>query len=364
MSPVEGFVQNQKSIFYTFSTNHTYDGFGINTQVLVPVFAEETYKPSINVSFEGSGSVTLFSGVTQLASSESAFTHTVEFGEEVVLHANGDNFAGWYDQNGVLVSVSKNYHLTATADTTLVAKYGSLKDTDSVLEYLPQDGRTIVWLQSTNGKAGTDFYLRALSGGDIHIFDNTTKVTPQLSNINDTTGHDQIVCYWNIADAQLLEAVAPSGYHWEQLMSDGSSVRVSKAEKYVFVASTNIKLVAKKGTDNFTTEVIFDEFCFDDDRNDAMLRFNGQILCADDEEVVTCGLVFTDYQDHGEKPSLDCGDSETVTATAWNSTTGQFVVEFSIADSPEYAIRAYAVVYNSTTHEYIVRYSQHLATVF
>jgi len=352
-TPVEGFVTDRKSVYYTFSVTHG------NTQVIIPIFADADYTPTLTVTPVG-GSVTVSSpDVTTVGTNQ----WTAPFGTEVVVSASGTDFAGWYDEQGVLLSLSKDYRLNLMADTELVAKFSTLEE-DQQLEYWIQEGRSIIWLQSESGTAGTDFKLESVSTGAVYLEDGTTSVAVDKSNINDTTGKKQIACYWNIANGQLLKAIAPDGYHWEQLMSDGSSVRVSDAEEYLFVASTNIKLVAKSGTGNANTAVLIDEFCFDDNRNDSILRFNGQVICAENEELISCGLTFTDFNNHGEIPSIYCGASETVTATAWNSTTGQFVVEFSIEGSPEYVIRGYAIVRNTVTDEYFVRYSDCVASVF
>ncbi len=358
MKHYEGFVQNQRSVFYTFSTSH----WPVNTQIIVPIFADADYTPSVTATVDGDGTVTMVSSDASAVEGKSD-TWTAPYASEIVLRANGTDFAGWYDQNGVLISLSKDYHVTLVSDTTVTARFAT-EDSSTNLERFLQGGRSIVWLQSENGTAGTSFYLQSVNGGDIVLSDGETPVTVQKSNINDVSGNTQIACYWNIANAQLLKAVAPSGYHWEQLLSDGSGIRVSAGNEYVFIASTNIKLVAVADSGSFTTSVIIDEYAFDDDRTDPFLRFNGQVICGANEELISCGLVFRNYKDHGEMPAIDCAASDTVTATAWNSTTGQFVVEFSIENSPEYLIRGYAILYNTQTEQYVVRYSQCLATVF
>ena len=348
------FETEVKSVFYTFSTLRG------NTQVIFPLYASDDYEPTLSVTTQ-EGSVRMLS---DNATSVSANQWTAPYGTEVVVRANGTNFAGWYDQSGVLLSLSKDYRVSLIADTELTARFASLSE-DKQLEYYPQDGRTIVWLQSESGTAGSNFKLESVSAGDIHPATNDNVYsTVAYSNIDDTTGKKQIVCYWNIENGQLLKAIAPSGYHWEQLLSDGSSVRVSDAQEYLFVASTNIKLVAKQGTGDNKTAVLIDEFCFDDNRQDTNLRFNGQVICAENEELISCGLTFADFNNHGIIPSIYCDESNMVTATAWNSTTGQFVVEFSIENSPEYVIRAYAIIRDTISNEYFVRYSDCVASVF
>lgn len=350
-SPYDGFVANRKTVFYTFTTS------GGNTQIIVPIFGDAAYTPTLSATVEGSGTVSILNTGGVASTAENIWN--AAYGTQIMLRASGDGFIGWYDQSGALVSSSKDYQLTLVADTVVTAHFAADDAADTVLEYLPQTGNSIVWLQSENGTAGTDFYLRSVNNGDIAL----AKLSK--SNINDVTGNTQIACYWGVDNAQLLTAVAPSGYYWAQLLSDGTTVRVSADREYTFIASTNIKLiaVANDGT-GFESTVIIDEFAFDDDRDDAILRFNGQVLCAENEAIVTCGLAFIDYKKHGELPSIGCAASDTVTASAWNATTGQFVVEFSIADSPEYCIRGYAVVYNTQTGEYAIRYSDCHATVF
>jgi len=357
---VSGFIQNQKSVFFNFTTHNG------NTQVIAPVFATDTYTPTVKATVSGSGSVSVISGNTTAVSGQ-ANTWTVPFGTSVALRATGSNFQGWYDDD-VLVSKAADYYLYVTQDVDVTARFGTTAPADTQLLYTPQSGRSIVWLQSETGTAATDFKLQSVSGGDIVYYEvgDTTLGHLAKSNIADTTGNKQIACYWNMKDSQILRAVAPSGYHWEHRLSDGTQVQVSESNVYEFIASTNIRLVAVADASQSDTEgaIVIDEFVFDDQRSDPLLRINGQVLCADDEEVVSCGMVFTDYKGHGELPHYNCDASQAVTAKAWNSSTGQFVVEFSVENAPEYVIRGFAIIRKAGTNNYEIRYSDTVTTVF
>ena len=343
------FVTDAKSVFYTFSTLYG------NTQIIIPIFATTDTEPTLSLKTSGSGTVSVVTPADLTSVGTNKWKG--EFATNVVVRAEGSNFIGWYDSKGVLVSTSRDYHLVLVESTDLTAKFGT--ETVDVVKDL-QNGKTIVWLQSTTGTAGTDFYLKSFQTGKN---DNRLHHVA-YSNINDTTGNKQIACYWNLNDSQMLTAVAPNGYHWEQLFSDGTSMRLSDSNEYTFIASTNIKLVAVANNGSaFETTVMIDEAAFDDDRTNLDLRVNGQVLCATGEEVVACGIVFTDYQAHNELPSIDCGRSSTISATAWNSTTGQFVVEFSIAGSPKYVLRGYAIV-RQANGDYLIRYGECVTTVF
>ncbi len=374
LTQVDGFIQNQKSVFFNFTTHNG------NTQVITPVFSTATYTPTVKATVSGaSASVSVVSGSATPVSGQ-ANTWSIPFGSTMVLRATGSNFLGWYD-DGVLVSNTKDYYLYVTQDVDVEARFGTSVQADTELMYTPQSGRSIVWLQSETGTAGSDFKLESVSGGVLEYYVGTTfepnstntgfvTSAPEVlghltkSNIADTTGDKQIACYWNLKDSQIVRAVAPGGYHWEHCLADGTLVRVSASNVYEFITSTNIRLVAVTDSETYNGSIIIDEYVFDDNRTDPILRINGQVLCDDDEEVVTCGMVFTDYKGHQELPHYNCDSSVAVTAKAWNSTTGQYVVEFSVADSPEYVIRGFAIVRNRATDRYEIRYSQTITTVF
>ncbi len=342
------FGTDVKSVFYTFSTRYG------NTQVILPLFEE--YTPSIAVTTEGTGSVTLTAD-GQTSVGENAWT--VPYGSDAVLRASGDNFAGWYDESGVLVSDSRDCHLVATDDTVLTARFGGTAPSEDALVYPLGRGSTIVWLQSTDGKvAGSDFKLMSVNGET-----QTGWLHAVRSNIDDTTGNKEIVCYWNLSDSQMLKAVAPEDYHWEHLLQDGTTVRASSGNIYTFVASTNIRLLCVADTDAATSAVIMDEYAFDDNRHDTDLRFTGQVVCGEGERILTCGITFVKHRNHGEIPSIGCAFSETVTANAWNSTTGQFTVEFDLVNKVPCVVRGYAVVEKADGTKAIV-YSDCTAEVF
>ncbi len=364
------FVTAQKSVFYTFSTNKG------NTQIIVPCFAADAYTPTVSVTVKqavgGANTVSVYAGKASAVNGVPN-TWTAAYGSEIVLYAEGtDTFLGWYDQSGELVSSTRFCSLTVVDKTQLVAKFIGTVGMDTQLEYTAKDGNTIVWLQSENGVAGTDFYLKSVNSGKMivtdfyaeNVLDNKIEYdSPAYSNINDTTGATQIACYWNLVDSQVVTAVAPSGYHWELLLSDGeTTVRVSDNNEYSFVVSTNIKLVAVAGTGDFVTTVIHNEYAFDDDRTDKNLRFDGQVVCAEGEEVLTCGIVFREFINHGELPAVGCASSKTVTATAWNSTTGQFSVDFPLGE--QYVVRSYAVVRNVETGVSSIVYGEVVSNVF
>ncbi len=354
----DNFVQTPKSVFYTFSTNNG------NTQIILPCFATTDFTPTVSAVIEGSGTVAVTGGnATAVANQPNMWT--TAYGSDIVLTATaaqGNVFLGWFDQNGRMVSESKDYHLNAVVETALTAKFGTIPATENDLIYTPQNGHTIVWLQSTTGVAGTDFYLKAANTGK----GTSDQEKISYSNITNTNGNTQIVCYWNLNDAQLVTAVAPAGHHWEMLLSDGkSTVRVSNGTEYSFIVSTNIKLicVSDSNGDTFNTTVIHDEFPYDDDRTNNLLRFNGQVVCGPNEEIVSCGMVYVDFINHGELPSIGCDRSATVTASAWNSTTGQFYVEFPLGK--QYVVRSFAIVRDTTTEEECyIRYSDIVSTVF
>ncbi len=356
---VNGFVQNRRDISYQLTDE---------TKMLYPVFASAT-SPKLTVKFSGNGSVDVLRDTTK--STISSQTSTSEtFGRSLVLSAVGNNFIGWYGENDQLLTSAKDYAFAIFNDTVVTAKFGAEGPAVMKPFEMPEDSHSIIWLQRADEGAGVagnmdnGFYLLSVNSGNI-VGDSVA-----FSNINDVGGEQEIICYWSVEDGQLLEAVAPNGYHWEMYLHDGSTVCLGNGKNtYRFISSLDIKLICTPNSSTSCTEatgVIVNEYAvaFDRSPQTHTARVSGQVFTAENEMIVDCGFVMASRPSRVQVPSYNSPESSVYAAQAWNSTTGQFTVNVDYTRGMAYFIRGYAVVKNLETQEYTLRYSDYTTISF
>ncbi len=346
-----GFVAERRDISYQLTDE---------TQMIYPVF-RDTFTPKLTVKVNGAGSVLFDQNGTEQTITASA-EYTLSFAQTVVLTASGDDFIGWYDGNNILLSTGRELVYSMFDDSVVEARFGQSDGANLIQSY--QQGYSLIWLQAGTddlGKAGEAFKLESVNTGYI------ASDMVQCSNIDDVDGDSQIICYWAIENGQMLKAVAPDGYHWEQLLSDGSTVCLSESDTYQFIAAEDIKLICAKNNIHVDETVILSndyavDFLRSSTQHSAMIT--GQILPLEGEEMVSCGIVMAPRPSRVQKPSLRSHESQAYSAQAWNSTTGQFRVGVHYEPGMAWYIRTYAIVRNQTTGAYSLHYGDVVTVSF
>ena len=354
---VNGFVQNRRDISYQLTDA---------TKTIYPVFAS-TNTLSFKLTLNGSGSVAvMYPERAETVSATKTYTDVL-FGDKVLLSAVGDGFDGWYGANGQLLTNTRDYAVSVFGDAEVTAVFNASAEVTLDPYKTAEDCHSIVWLQRADENAGiagdeSGFYLRAVNSGNI-LGDSVA-----LSNINDAEGMSEIVCYWSLEDGQLLEAVAPSGYHWEMLLRDGSTVCLGMSNIYRFITSVDIKLICTPNANSCSdaTGVIVNEYAVSFDRTTDVhtASVTGQVFTADNEMLVGCGIVMAVRPSRVKVPSFDSPESSIYAAQAWNSSTGQFTVDVDFAPGMARFVRGYAIVKNLDTGAYTLRYSDYVTISF
>ncbi len=358
-----GFVKDRRDISYQLTDY---------TQIIRPVFASDK-TVSVTVNVNGTGNVRMLRPDGNAVQMTDGSSVSEIFGSTVALTALSDGFCGWYDEGGRLVSASRDYVCTLYSDVSITADYSRafapMTPFFNGNGELFGDGYSVVWLQAGDeaaGQAGDDFSLQAVNSGELSyetVSASDDLEMPLLSNTDDVTGDREIACYWEIENGQMVDAVAPNNYHWEQIVADGTRVRVSESNMYRFVTDSNIRLVcisdtAASSTPLSDTRVIANDYAVAFDRtgdaHNATIR--AQVLTAEGESIVSCGFVMANRPTRVRVPSYESPESQRYEATAWNSTTGQFTVSVDYVPGMARFIRAYAITQDRDGH-YKLTYS-------
>ncbi len=360
-----GFTRNRSDIAYQLTTS---------TNKLYPMFGSAKTS-TFSVELSGSGSVNVLLDNTSTARSISANTdYTVNYGSSVVLStASTSGFIGWYNANNELLSTSRDYICRVYDDCKVIAKFGST--VVKLDPFVMGDSSSNIWLQAWQGdefqlgKADSAFKLKSVNGGALMYTDPSEHVGDvYLSNINDTTGSDEIACYWSLVDGQMVEAVAPDGYHWELYLQDGTTVSLGESTTYRFVTSSDMKLICTPNakSSDVTAAVLVNEYAvaFDRSTESHNATVSGQAFVGADEQIVSCGVVMASRMSGVQAPSFGSSESSAFAASAWNSSTGQYVVSVDFTRGDLQYLRGYAIVQNMQTEEYSLRYSDYLTISF
>ncbi len=371
-APIEGFVTNLREVTYTFDLR---DG---NTQIIAPIWQSKDYEPLLSTSVNGNGGT-----VSLIHPAETALTDgkaNVRFGEQVVVRAKaaeGYVFKGWYDvRTNTLVSSAQDYTVTMYADVSLEARFEAATNVQrpdvTILDngFKPSSSGATVWLQSNNSE---NFTLKAANNnGILYAADGITEVEPTYSSYWGPGGKG-IQTYWNLQKGQVVTVVANDPTcHWIQRMADGSWRRVSQGQELTFIVAESIRLfcVNEEADSTDVVDNIVNDYAAHITANDKasdQKRITAQFLpdqfLSNGEEIVACGVVVMDAACNADLPYFESGDAAVYYADAWNSTTGQYTIEFPIDEEAGiYKARAFAIV-KLSNGRYTVRYGDCLTTI-
>lgn len=324
----DGFVQNLAEVTYQLTSE---------TTVITPVW-ETVGNPKLTVT---GGTAT-----GSMASDGGAYTY--EYGTYATVTATDSSFAGWYDQNGRLLSETKDLVVCMTEDTVLTTQKPQGAKTDTLPEGL-NSGKFSVWLRHD---AEQEVSLTTIS--------TDAALTPKES--------DGVSCYWRLDASELVCAVAPDGYHWEQVLSNGEQVPFGSGREVTFIVGVNTDLVCvpDNGTaplsspmSSLTLNDHAVDVYTDEQRTKSTLSYTARCDLAEGERMISCGMAVIDLKERAALPFVGSADTVCITASAWNAATGQFAVSIPLETTDvfkdgsqepayryhqRYAVRAYAVI--------------------
>ncbi len=361
--PIQGFSQNCRDIAYQLTDD---------TNIIYPMFGDPV-SCDLNLNVNG-GTVKMY---TDNDDADRTITSNqtisgLSYGSTVVLSVpkNVPGFLGWYDGNGKFLSSSSEYVCLMYGDVIVTAKFGSGAAQPNVVHDI-SDASDIVWLQTYGTDslvAGKDFYLQALQN-DTFVYDKEhggKLYVSDIAAIGDSP--TEIACYWSLKDGQYVKAVAPSNYHWEMYLQDGTTVSLGTSNTYSFIVSTDIKLICtpNDASSSTTADVIVNEYAVDYDRteNDHTAVVTAQALLDVNEELVFCGAVIAKRPDVVQFPGVDSNETLVYKAEAWNSTTGQYTISIDFTKGYAQYLRAFVVVRDVVTGAYTLHYSDYLTLSF